>query len=80
MTASHPCPVVGCTGTAHSPFVIGHVDTAAGRRAVAVCAPCWRRTGEGREPVNIEYRPPLGRWRALVRVTIGEPRRVGQRT
>ncbi len=73
------CPVVDCTGTAHPAFVIAHVGPN-DRVPVALCAACWRRTGEGREPVHIEYRPPLGRWPALVRLTIGEPRRIGQRT
>lgn len=78
MTAPHPCPVDGCTGTAHPAFVIARVGPRE-RVPVALCPSCWHRTGEGREPVAVEYRPPIGRWQALVRVTIGEPRRIRQR-
>lgn len=79
MTAPRPCPVVDCTGTAHPAFLVARVGPRR-RLAVTLCPPCWHRTGEGREPAHVEYRPPLGRWPALVRVSIGAPPpRIGQR-
>lgn len=70
-----PCPVVDCTSgePPHPTFVLTEVGSQ-GRplRPVALCTPCWHRVGEGGVTADVEYRPPIRRWPALVRVTLRE--------